>query len=133
MIFAISRSSFSELLLIRESFSVEATNSGPNDQPVQIIISLGATCFALTDVDLADPNLQFIVTSSEATEETNFSQLIDSTLVQAAANTSQVLQADPELEYLKEQLRKTTPRTTRSAQSVTLMEDDDEAAQAKGA
>ena len=133
MIFAISRSSFSELLLIRESFSVEATYSGPSDQPVQIILPLGATCFTLTDVDLADPNLQFIVTSSEATEETNFSQLIDSTVVQAAANTSRVFQADPELEHLKEQLTKTTPRTTRSAQSVTLTEDDDEAAQEVGA
>ena len=54
-------------------------------------------------------------------------------MVQAAANTSQVFQADPELEHLKEQLRKTTPRTTRSAQSVTLTEDDDEAAQEVGA
>ena len=73
------------------------------------------------------------MTSSEAADETNFSQLIDSTVVQAAANTSRVHQVDPELEHLKEQLRKAAPRTTRSAQSVTLTEDDDEAAQEVGA
>ena len=104
---------------------VDATVAGSaapdlGQPPVQIILPLGTSSFTLADADLAAPNLQFILTSSD---ETNFSQLIDTTVVQTAASTSQTYPVDHELEHLKEQLNKIASIPSRTETSETLTDD----------